>query len=105
MRCPFDGAVDLFILEVFVHVAPVTRDSSFWSQAVDVSAKWISRVSEDVHGRLSDAFGWGLDRAMVRTYVVPFARKEVAVFSMFGILTTFRLKAKEAHAGIVVQRG
>ena len=38
---------------------------------------------------------------MVRTYVVPFARKELAVFSVLGIVTTFRLKAKEAHAGIV----
>ena len=82
---------------MFVHVAPVTRDSSFLSPAVNVPAKWI--------GRIGDTFSWGLDRAMVRTYVVPFARKELAVFSMFGILTTFRLKAKEVHAGIVVQRG
>ena len=103
--CPFDGAVDLFILEMFVHIAPVARDPSFRRPAVNVSAKWIGRVSEDVHGRMCDAFSWGFERAMVRTYVVPFARKELAVLSMLGIVTTFRLKAKEAHASIIVQGG
>ena len=105
LRCPFDGAVNLFILEVFIHVAPIARDSSFWCPAVDVPAMWIGRVGEDVHGRMSDTFSWDLDRAMVRTYVVPFARKELAVLSMLGIVTTFRLKAEEAHASIVVQGG
>ena len=105
LRCPFDGAVDLFILEMFVHVAPGARDPSFRRPAVNVSAKWIRRVSEDVHGRMRDAFGWGFERAMVRTYVVPFARKEVVIFGILGVVTTFGLKAEEAHASIVVQGG
>ena len=105
MRRLFDGAVDLFILEVFVHVAPVARDSSFWCPAVDVPAKWIGRISKDVHERMSDTFSWGLERAMVQTYVVPFARKELVIFSILGIVTTFGLKAEEAHASIVVQGG
>ena len=54
---------------------------------------------------MSDAFSWGLERAMVLTYVVPFARKELVIFSILGVVTTLGLKAEEAHASIVVQGG
>ena len=53
---PFDGAVDAIVLEVFVDVAPIARDSSFWCPAVYVAAEWIRWVGEDVHRRLGDAF-------------------------------------------------
>ena len=65
LRCSFDGAIDLFILEVFIHVAPIARDSSFRCPAVDVPTKWIRRISKDVHGRMSDVFSWGLKGTMV----------------------------------------
>ena len=101
----FDGAVDALVLDVFIDVAPIARNSGLWCPANDIAAEWIRRISEDVHERMSDAFGWGPDGVMVWTYVVSFARKELAIFGVLGVMTTFGLKAKEAHASIIIQCG
>ena len=62
---PFDCAVDSFVLEVLIDVAPITRDSCVWRPAVYVPTKWVRGVREYVHGWLGDAFQRGPDRAMV----------------------------------------
>ena len=62
---PFDSAVDAVVLEVFIDLASIARDSSFWCPAVYVASKRVRWVSDDIHGRMGDAFGWGPDEAMV----------------------------------------
>jgi hypothetical protein len=51
----FDGAVDAVVLEVFVDVAPIARDSRLGCPAVYVAAEWIRWVGKDVHRLLGDA--------------------------------------------------
>ena len=43
---PFDGAVDVFVMEAFVDKASVACDTSRWVPAVDVSVMWVHRVLE-----------------------------------------------------------
>ena len=66
MWSPFDVAVDTVVLEVFIDVALIARNASFWCPAVDVATEWIRKISEDVHRRMSDAFGWGPMRGIHR---------------------------------------
>ena len=46
---PFDGAVDGFILEVFVDVATIAGDACFWAPTVNVSTKGVGGVREEAH--------------------------------------------------------
>ena len=46
---PHDGAVDGFVLEVFVDVAAAAGDPCFWGPAVNVSPKGVGGVREEIH--------------------------------------------------------
>ena len=46
---PLDGAVDGFIVEVFVDVATVAGDTGFWAPAVNVSTERVGGVREEIH--------------------------------------------------------
>ena len=46
---PLDGAVDGFIVEVFVNVSTVAGDAGFWAPAVNVSTKGFGGVQEEIH--------------------------------------------------------
>ena len=46
---PLDGAVDGFIVEVFVDVSTVAGDTEFWAPAVDVSTERVGGVREEIH--------------------------------------------------------
>ena len=46
---PLDGAVDGFVLEVFVDVAAVAGDPCFWGPAINVSPKGVGGVREEIH--------------------------------------------------------
>ena len=43
-RSPFDGAVDLFILETFVYQSSVACDTGGGGPAVDISLLWVHGV-------------------------------------------------------------
>ena len=47
--CPLDGAVDGFIMEVFVDVATVAGDAGVWAPAVNVSTERVGGVREEIH--------------------------------------------------------
>ena len=53
---PLDGAVDGFIVEVFVDVSTVAGDPRVWAPAVNVSTERVGGVREEIHGGLGDAF-------------------------------------------------
>ena len=74
---PLDGAVDGFIVKVFVDVATVAGDPRVWAPAVNVSTKGVRGVREEIHGGLGDAFLGGADRAIVWADVVSFPGEEV----------------------------
>ena len=44
--CPFDGAVDVFVLEAFIDKATVAGDASGGVPAVDVALLWVHGVGE-----------------------------------------------------------
>ena len=46
---PLDGAVDGFILEVFVDVATVAGDAGVGAPAVNVSTERVGGVREEIH--------------------------------------------------------
>ena len=46
---PLDGAVDGFIVEVFVDVATVAGDAGVWAPAVNVSTEGVGGVREEIH--------------------------------------------------------
>ena len=46
---PLDGAVDGFVLEVFIDVAAIAGDPCFWSLAVYVPPERIRWVREEIH--------------------------------------------------------
>ena len=46
---PLDGAVDGFIVEVFVDVSTVAGDAGFWAPAVNVSTERVGGVREEIH--------------------------------------------------------
>jgi hypothetical protein len=46
---PLDGAVDGFILEVFVDVASVAGDAGVWAPAVNVSTERVGGVLKEIH--------------------------------------------------------
>ena len=46
---PLDGAVDGFILDVFVDVSTVAGDAGVWAPAVNVSTKRVRGVREEIH--------------------------------------------------------
>ena len=72
---PLDGAVDGFIVEVFVDVSTVAGDPRFWAPAVNVSTERVGGVREEIHGGLGDAFLWGAEWAIVWADVVSFPSK------------------------------
>ena len=62
-----DGTVDGFVVEVFIYIATVAGDSSFRGPAVNIAAKRVGGVREDVHGwdemhsegeRSGPVYGW-----------------------------------------------
>ena len=65
IRGPFNGAVDLFIIETFVYEASIAGDPGIRRPAVDVAVLWVCWVREEVHRGLGDAFSGGADGAMV----------------------------------------
>ena len=46
---PLDGAVDGFVVEVFVNVSTVAGDAGFWAPAVNVSTEGVGGVREKIH--------------------------------------------------------
>ena len=46
---PFDGAVDGFIVEVFVDVSTVAGDARVWDPAVNVSTERVRGVRKEIH--------------------------------------------------------
>ena len=44
-----DGAVDGFIVEVFVNVSTVAGDAGFWAPAANVSTERVGGVREKIH--------------------------------------------------------
>ena len=46
---PLDGAVDGFIMEVFVDVSTVAGDAGVWAPAVNVSTKGVGGVRKEIH--------------------------------------------------------
>ena len=46
---PFDGAVDGFIVEVFVDVSTVAGDAGVWAPAVNVSTERVGGVRKEIH--------------------------------------------------------
>ena len=99
---PLDGAVDGFILEVFVDVATVAGDACFWAPAVNVSTEGVGGVREEIHWRVGDAFLGRAERAIVRAYVVSFSGEEVFKCAESGIGAAFGSDAEEPQAGVVV---
>ena len=61
IRGPFNGAVDLFIIEAFVYETSRAGDPGISRPAVDVAVLWVCWVREEVHGGLGDAFSGGAD--------------------------------------------
>ena len=99
---PLDGAVDGFIVEVFVDVSTVAGDTRFWAPAVNVSTERVGGVREEIHGGLGDAFLGGADGAIVWADVVSFPGEEVFELVDSGVGAAFGGNAKEAHACIIV---
>ena len=46
---PLDGAVDGFVLEVFIDVAAIAGDPCFWGLAVYVPPEGVRWVREEIH--------------------------------------------------------
>ena len=46
---PLDGAVDGFVVEVFVDVSTVAGDARFWDPAVNVSTERVGGVRKEIH--------------------------------------------------------
>jgi hypothetical protein len=46
---PLDGAVDGFVLEVFIDVAAIAGDPCFWGPAVYVPPEGVRWVREKIH--------------------------------------------------------
>ena len=65
VRGPYNGAVDLFIIETFVDEAAIAGDPSISRPAVYVAVLWACWVREEVHRGLGDTFSGGTDGAMV----------------------------------------
>ena len=99
---PLDGAVDGFIVEVFVDVSTVAGDPRVWAPAVNVSTERVGGVREEIHGGLGDAFLGGADRAIVWADVVSFPGEEVFELVDSGVGAAFGGNAKEALACIIV---
>ena len=78
---PLDGAVNGFVLEVFVDIAAVAGDAGFWAPAVNVSTERIRGVREEIHGGLGGAFLWIADGAVVWAYVVSFPGEKMFEFA------------------------
>ena len=75
IRGPFNGAVDLFIIEAFVYEASIAGDPGISRPAVDVAVLWVCWVREEVHGGLGDAFSGGADGALVGADEVALSSK------------------------------
>ena len=65
IRGPFNGAVNLFIIETFVDEASIAGDPSNSRPAVYVAVLWVGWVREEVHRGLGNTFSGGMDGAMV----------------------------------------
>ena len=53
---PFNGAVDLFIIETFIVEASIAGDPGTSSPAVNVAVLWVRWVREEIHRGLGDTF-------------------------------------------------
>ena len=69
-RGPFDGTVDVGVMQGLVYVTPIARDPGP-IPAVDVSGLGVFGVLEEVHGRTGDAFSRGTEGALVGANEVP----------------------------------
>ena len=65
IRGPFNGAVDLFIIETFVDEASIAGDPGISRPAVNVAVFWVRWVREEIHRGLGDTFSGGTDGAVV----------------------------------------
>ena len=65
IRGPFNGAVDLFIIETFIGEAFIAGDPCISRPAVNVAALWVRWVREEIHRGLGDTFSGGTDGAVV----------------------------------------
>ena len=78
IRGPFNGAVDLFIIEAFVYVTSIAGDPGISRPAVNVAVLWVCWVREEVHGGLGDTFGGGTGGAVVGADEVTLSGEYVA---------------------------
>ena len=65
IRGPFNGAVNLFIIEAFVYEASIAGDPGISRPVVYVAVLWVCWVREEVHRGLGNTFSGGTDGAMV----------------------------------------
>ena len=65
IRGPFNGAVDLFIIEAFVYETSIAGDPGISRPAVYVAVLWVRWVREEIHRGLGDTFSGGTDGAVV----------------------------------------
>ena len=56
IRGPFNGAVDLFIVETFVYETSIAGDPGISRPAVYVAVLWVCWVREEVQRGMGDTF-------------------------------------------------
>ena len=103
VRGPFDGAIDLVIIEAFIEEAPIAGDPSVSRPAVDVAVVWVRWVREEVHRGLGDTVGGDTGGAVVGADEVALSGEEVAEVGTFGVAGVLRTDAKEAHSSLGVR--